>query len=1080
MSIYTRLIQSEDEEDKKKRGLTPSQISAGEQKKKNIYERLTEPVIPKPEPPKPPGLAKRAISKIAEIPSAVGKFLFGEPKLISPVPEKPILPTETKLKEEGLKNYLTFPSLYPNPDVTSSATLNRSQDINLAKLYFDTTNTIKKSTTDFLTYHPAVNDVLNNYMKFSEKVNNVYNEYFPPQVAAKGLARGLAKQVIGFTMPNPKETLEQVLPKPVNVFGRTIDTVSEFVGMVLPYIYGEKILESGLTKLALNPRVTKLIASSSIWGIIGQTSSSSQTELQKRVAKLPNDTVTGALLSIVPSVRYGEGIEKFATSFVKGGTFNVALFSTNAYIDALIEGAKPKEAFEMAKQTAIMQGLIYTALTGVNAFNYNLQPKTKTGNKVFAPNELRDIVSDPKAQNTPEGKQILKIASEAERANKNVEINADAIRNSWLGEKLAPLTIEGKPVKGVFTFNYRLVDRPPEIPTEKKAVAPVETGLAKPAVITPSSLIELAKQFTSAKDFASELGTKPTSQVGEIDANRITPRDPVDQASIDKIKADIEAGKKIEPIIATEENGVITTTDGSNRIVAYQQLGQEAPVIITKGNVEELKTIEEVYKEAKVAKIPEKKVEEFKVGDIFDPQGNTNMVGKVTITGIEGNTLKFTDSKGTEFSGMQRSLVRSLVEGGSWKKVSEPAEGIAKAELPKGKITSKDLVESKTPEEIQTKLQRIFGTYEELEKMEDEDEDNVRLLLADEYMADLERAATDRDYDEAETLFANLKKEIAKRGIIGQYEKVLDISRREARPRELPGAIQVGEGKPGVPAEAVVEPSEVAGREYRKRYAEPRKRPTARITIPQQVELNKRIEALIAEKGEDSTLYSDEEKELLKQYTGVGGLEKGGAEGRGLLDEYYTPVKLVNFVWDQLQDLGIKLNNINVLEPSVGIGRFFENVKGTNVGKMAFEINKTAATITKVLYPDAEVENTPFESLFITERGEKKEYGWRNVADVVVGNPPYGEHRGKYLGLGEEPKITKYEEYFLKKGLDTLSKGGVLAYIMPSSFLRGEVSYAKQQIAEMAKLERAYRLPNKVFPTTEIGTDILIFRKVGK
>ena len=66
---------------------------------------------------------------------------------------------------------------------------------------------------------------------------------------------------------------------------------------------------------------------------------------------------------------------------------------------------------------------------------------------------------------------------------------------------------------------------------------------------------------------------------------------------------------------------------------------------------------------------------EFRVGDVLDPQGNTNMVGTVTITEIKGNTLKFTDSKGTEFSGMQRSLVRDLIKGGSWKKISQQPQG---------------------------------------------------------------------------------------------------------------------------------------------------------------------------------------------------------------------------------------------------------------------------------------------------------------------------------------------------------------------------------------------------------------------
>lgn len=69
---------------------------------------------------------------------------------------------------------------------------------------------------------------------------------------------------------------------------------------------------------------------------------------------------------------------------------------------------------------------------------------------------------------------------------------------------------------------------------------------------------------------------------------------------------------------------------------------------------------------------PPTKAPEFKVGDILDPQGKTNMVGRVTIREIKGNTLKFTDSEGTEFAGMQRSLVRDLIRGGSWKKVTPP------------------------------------------------------------------------------------------------------------------------------------------------------------------------------------------------------------------------------------------------------------------------------------------------------------------------------------------------------------------------------------------------------------------------
>jgi len=317
-----------------------------------------------------------------------------------------------------------------------------------------------------------------------------------------------------------------------------------------------------------------------------------------------------------------------------------------------------------------------------------------------------------------------------------------------------------------------------------------------------------------------------------------------------------------------------------------------------------------------------------------------------------------------------------------------------------------------------------------------------------------------------------------------KYEpKTAKISRRKARSEALPGAIQVGKEKPRVAKKAVVEPSEIARRKPTERKAKPRERPSARVgkglSKAEQVETNKKIEALVKKKGDNYIDYSEEEKELLRQYTGAGGLEKGGAEGKGLLDEYYTPKPIVDFMWDRVKRLfGQFQYDTSILEPSAGIGRFLEPLEDKrNVA--AWEINPISSTITKVLFPNVMTVNKPFENNFIDDRGRPMET-WRSQNDIVIGNPPYGEHRGRFLGLGEESKITKYEEYFLKRGLDTLDKNGLLAYVMPSNFLRGSIDYAKKEIGKMARLEEAYRLPNGVFGTTDIGTDILIFRKGGK
>ncbi|HAO26873.1 MAG TPA: hypothetical protein DCQ68_02685, partial [Chryseobacterium indologenes] len=120
-------------------------------------------------------------------------------------------------------------------------------------------------------------------------------------------------------------------------------------------------------------------------------------------------------------------------------------------------------------------------------------------------------------------------------------------------------------------------------------------------------------------------------------------------------------------------------------------------------------------------------------------------------------------------------------------------------------------------------------------------------------------------------------------------------------------------------------------------------------------------------------------------------------------------------------------NEISVLEPSVGTGNFLYAVKGlsSNITISAFEINETTAKIAKILHPEATINPRSFETEFIDEKGNKKVLSQQY--DLVIGNPPYGEHRGLYKGLGEEPKLSKYEDYFVKRSLDVLKDEGVLA-----------------------------------------------------
>ena len=208
-------------------------------------------------------------------------------------------------------------------------------------------------------------------------------------------------------------------------------------------------------------------------------------------------------------------------------------------------------------------------------------------------------------------------------------------------------------------------------------------------------------------------------------------------------------------------------------------------------------------------------------------------------------------------------------------------------------------------------------------------------------------------------------------------------------------------------------------------------------------------------------------KEICSQFRS-GGTAK---EGRGILDEYYTQDKIVDTVRNLIKDHFKTQNEISVLEPSIGTGNFIyaTHELSVNTKITGFEINETTAKIAKLLHPEADINLRSFETEFIDEKGNKKDFSQQY--DLVIGNPPYGEHRGLYKGLGEEPKIPKYEDYFVKRSLDSLKPNGVLAMVLPSTWLN------RQSNLKNANILEGFRLPSGAFAGTQIGTDIIILRK---
>lgn len=242
--------------------------------------------------------------------------------------------------------------------------------------------------------------------------------------------------------------------------------------------------------------------------------------------------------------------------------------------------------------------------------------------------------------------------------------------------------------------------------------------------------------------------------------------------------------------------------------------------------------------------------------------------------------------------------------------------------------------------------------------------------------------------------------------------------------------------------------------------------------------------------------YTKDEKATLSKYTGFGGLGKafrdlngqivdGWSERvrlleglltadelknvkSGQLDAYYTPIKITQSMWDLSSHLGFKGGT--VLEPSMGVGRFIGLLPQNLKGKVAFngiEIDPTTYKIAAALYENINARNLGFE-----------ETNYDSTHDMVIGNPPYGEFK-LYDKNKKEYNTLSAHNYFVVKGLDALKEGGILNFVISSSFMDNLDAKTISLINAKANFIGAIRLPSDAFKETgtKVTTDIVVFQK---
>lgn len=262
--------------------------------------------------------------------------------------------------------------------------------------------------------------------------------------------------------------------------------------------------------------------------------------------------------------------------------------------------------------------------------------------------------------------------------------------------------------------------------------------------------------------------------------------------------------------------------------------------------------------------------------------------------------------------------------------------------------------------------------------------------------------------------------------------------------------------------------------------------------------LNKKVEALIDQKGVLPNTYSSEEKIMLSRYSGYGGLDQYMEDSNaGILYEFFTPLEIVKKMWGLALHYGFQGGS--VLEPAAGNGVFLSQAPARHELEKpavftAIEPQKYSHAILKILYPQAVAKKQVFEQLFIDEnRNDSLKGKVKPQYDLVIGNPPYGSLRGgaggRYMAMGEQ-KYTRaqaYDEYFIFRGLDVLRPGGLLIYIIGSEvanggipFLQRKYAKTKIEISKRGALVDAYRLPNGVFDRTDVLSDIIVFQKLAR
>lgn len=251
----------------------------------------------------------------------------------------------------------------------------------------------------------------------------------------------------------------------------------------------------------------------------------------------------------------------------------------------------------------------------------------------------------------------------------------------------------------------------------------------------------------------------------------------------------------------------------------------------------------------------------------------------------------------------------------------------------------------------------------------------------------------------------------------------------------------------------------------------------------------------------EGRMATPEEQKKLAQYVGWGGLANAFSpyatdwkaeyqELQNLVDKgvitkeeynrmkastrtaFYTPVGVVQSVWDILDRMGFKGGR--VLEPSMGVGNFFglmPEAMRSNSTLSGVEWDTVTGKIAKQLYQKANIQINGFEKTSFPD----------NHFDLVISNVPFDD--------SNKPVDKKYNKnnyaihnYFFNKALGLTRSGGFVCFITSTETMNGggQSAELRKALSKNADFIGAIRLPDNTFSqdaNTKTAADLIILQK---